>query len=75
MMGVEPAGQRAEGGQDQFALSGDEAAARHHPAAMADPELGMEMAGKLGPLFAGIGLVAQHQTVHLGLVDDRAPPQ
>ena len=34
MMGVEPAGQRAEGGQDQLGRGRDEAAARDQPAAM-----------------------------------------
>ena len=71
MMGVEPAGQRPEGGQDQLGRGRDEAAARDLPAAMIDPELGVEMAAELGPGLGGIGLVAQDQPVDLGLLDDR----
>ena len=72
MTGVEPAGQGAEGGEDELGLRRDEAAARDQAPAMADPELGVEMAGELGPLLGGIGLVAQKQAVDLGLARDGA---
>ena len=49
MMGVEPAGQRAEGGQDQLALRRHEAAPRDQPAAQVQAQLGVEMAGQFGP--------------------------
>ena len=47
MVRVEAAGERSEGGEDELGVGGDEAAARDLAAAMADPELGVEMAGKL----------------------------
>ncbi len=63
---IEPAGERAEGRKDQLALGGDEAAAGDLAAAMVDPELGVEMAGQLGPRFGG---VAAYGLIYFGFHD------
>ena len=71
MARVQPAGERPEGGKDQLASRRDEAAAGDLAAAMVDSQLGMEMAGQLGPRLGGVGLVAKEQAVHFRFLDDR----
>src|SRR3546814_19385670 len=70
MVGVEPAGERAERGQDQLGAGRDEAAPRHAAAAQRHPQFGMKMARKLGARLAGHRFMAKHQPRDLGLVPE-----
>src|SRR3546814_2671413 len=72
MVGVEPAGERAERGQDQLGAGRDEASPRHAAAAQRHPPFGMKMARKLGARLAGHRFMAKHQPRDLGLVHDLA---
>ena len=72
MVGVEPSGQRPEGGKDDLPIRDHEAAPRHPAALEVDPKLGMEMAGHLGPLLVLHGLVAEDDPAELDLVGDSA---
>src|SRR5688572_3621062 len=70
MMGVEPAGQAAEGGQDQLGLGHYEAAARHVAALEVEAELGVEVTAKLGTGLADLGFMAQNDAVDHRFLDD-----
>ena len=59
MVGVEPAGERTESGQDELGGGRDEAAARDLAASQMTPELGVEMAGDFWRAVAAHGFVAE----------------
>ena len=56
---VEPAGERAERGQDQLGLRDDETAPRDLPALEVEPELGVKMARHFGPRVVAHRLMAK----------------
>ena len=59
MMGVEPAGQRAERRHDELGWRSDEAAARNVAAFQVEPELGMKVAGNFRARLAAHRFVAK----------------
>ena len=72
MMGVEPAGQRAECGHDELGRRRDEAAARDLAALEVQPQLGMEMAGDFRPRLVAHRFVAKDDPGDLDLILDAA---
>jgi hypothetical protein len=70
--GVEAASERAKGRKDKLVRGGDEAAARNVTTSQRYAKFGVEVARKLGPRLAGLGLMAQHHAVDLSFVDQ--PP-
>ena len=70
MMGIEPAGQRAECGQDQLRRGDDKAAARDMPSLEMEPKLGMIMSRHLGSGIVAHRFMAQDNAADLNLILD-----
>ena len=72
MIGIESAGQRPEGRQDQLARRRHETAPRDVAPAHPHAQFRVEMPRKFGPCLARCGLVSQHQPIDHRLGQDGA---